>query len=291
MGFLDNVLKFVQGNSSLVGSAVGAVTSGIQNHINRKWNAEQAELNREFQSDEADKARLFNSHQASLQRDWSSQEAERARDWNEEMYAKYNSLSGKIAQAEQAGVNPMFAVTGNAVSPMQASSSAPSGASASGPSASGSAAASSFVDLVGSMLGMAKLKAEIDNIKADTRGKDSHSDYTAWLSRLSEREYKIITENDFDIRKLESEIGLTNEQAIKVFAEAGKIVEEAAKIAAEKDFLVKTSDDRAKIVEYEKLIKDFESSISETLEVLDGDKKVELSTLIKGILKSILVLK
>lgn len=176
MGFLDNVLKFVQGNSSIVGSAVGAVTSGIQNHINRKWNAEQAELNREFQSDEAEKARLFNSREASLQRDWSSQEAERARDWNEEMYAKYNSLSGKIAQAEQAGVNPMFAVTGNAVSPMQASSSAPSGASASGPSASGSAAASSFVDLVGSMLGMSKLKAEIENIKADTRKKSAEGE-------------------------------------------------------------------------------------------------------------------
>ena len=282
----------ISGNQGLVGSAIGAVTTAVQNKKNRDWNAEQAELNRQFQSAEAETARQFSANEAALQREWSSQEAERARDWNEEMYEKYNSLSGKIQQAEQSGVNPMFAVSGNSVTPMSASSSAPSGASASaGGSPSGSQASASFVDLIGSMLGMANLKAEIDNINADTKGKETQSEYTSWLSKLSEREYNIITEYDFDIQSLESEIGLNNDQANLAFQTAGKVFEEAGKIAEDKRFLVETSDDREKIVEYERLIKEFDSSISSTLEVLDGDKKVELSDLVGAILKAIFAIK
>jgi hypothetical protein len=86
------------------------------------------------------------------------------------MYEKYNSLSGKIAQAEAAGVNPMFAVTGGAVTPAPTSSSSPSGASAgSVGTPSGSQASSSFVDIVGQVLGFQKLKSQInvDNALAE----------------------------------------------------------------------------------------------------------------------------
>lgn len=110
----------------------------------------------------------FNAQQAQSARDFSAQQAEVERDWQEEMYSKYNSLQGKVEQARQAGVNPMFAVTGSAVSPMSASS---GGASA--PAASGSSSRGPSTDMVGSLLGFSKLKAEIDNINAQTRNADA----------------------------------------------------------------------------------------------------------------------
>ena len=135
---------------SLVNKYTGAGLTGAEQAQN-DFNAEQADINRIFQSNEA-----------ALQRDWSAAEAERARDWQEEMYAKYNSLSGKVAQAEQAGVNPIFAVTGNAVSPMQTSPSVPSGASAGGSSASGSLGpADSFTNLIGQLVLKQKQKVQI----------------------------------------------------------------------------------------------------------------------------------
>lgn len=277
MGFLDTLL--------------GGLLSGIQQGSQNAFNANEAKKQRYFQSREAEITRAFNSSESALQREWSSQEAERARDWQEEMNEKYNSISGKISQAEQAGVNPMFAVTGNAVSPASASGSVPSGSAASAGMPSGASATGSFVDLVGNILGLSKLKAEVANIEADTRSKNASSDYTSWLSKLSEREYKIITENNFDVQKLESEIGLNHDQALFAFQSAGKVFEEAGKIAEEKRFLVDTADDREKIVEYEKLIKEFESSISSTLEVLDGDKKAELSDVVGAILKAIFAIK
>lgn len=110
----------------------------------------------------------FNASQAQIARDFSAQQAEVERDWQEEMYSKYNSLQGKIEQARLSGVNPMLAVTGSAVSPMAAS---PGHVSAPAASASSSRGPSS--DVVGSLLGFSKLKAEIDNIKAQTRNADA----------------------------------------------------------------------------------------------------------------------
>ena len=180
MGWLDGIL----------GSAITGAFGMAQQYNQNKFNAEQAELNRDFQSDEAEKNRLFQGNEAALQRDWSSQEAERARDWEEEMYAKYNSLSGKITQAEQAGVNPMLAVTGNAVSPMSASSSAPSGASAgSVGTPSGSAATAAFVDIIGQIMGVKKTQAEIDLMKKQGEKTDSETAQilkdTEWMDKLN----------------------------------------------------------------------------------------------------------
>lgn len=259
MGILSNVFDWITGKGSgIVGAGIGAVSSAIQNKNNRDWNAEQAEINRQFQSEEAETARLFNAHEAALQRDWSSQEAERARDWNEEMYEKYNSLSGKIHQAEQAGVNPMFAVTGNAVSPMSTSSSAPSGASASGGAPSGSSATASFVDLVGSMLGMAKLKAEIENIQADTKKKDAEENR---LSTLTQAELENLLMNT---SKIESDIHVNDATAGKLSAEALKLQKEGLRIAKITDAEVKKTEAEALIAEFQtsvyRITSDFENA-------------------------------
>lgn len=112
----------------------------------------------------------FNAQEAQIGRDFSAQQAEIERDWQEEMYTKYNSLQGQIAQAREAGVNPMLAVTGSATSPMS-----PSGPSVSAPVASGTSSRGPMLDIVGAVLGFSKLKAEIDNINASTRYQDSQA--------------------------------------------------------------------------------------------------------------------
>lgn len=106
----------------------------------------------------------FNASEAAKARDFSAAQAEQQMDWQEEMYQKYNSLQGKMEQAREAGVNPMYAAMGNAVSPMS-----PSGPSVASPSASGSSSRGPSSDMVGSLLSFSKLKAEIDNINAQTR--------------------------------------------------------------------------------------------------------------------------
>lgn len=264
---------------------------------NRVFQSAEADENRTFQSEEAEKARVFNSNEAALQREWSAAEAEQARDWQEEMYAKYNSLSGKISQAEQAGVNPMLAITGNAVSPMSATSSAPSGVSApgspspSGAMASGSAASNGMLNILGAILDGAKLKSEIDLNKSQANKNNADAEQSKWLARLSEREYKIITENNFDIQEIENRIHLSSIQATEVYHLALKHIEDAGKIAEERQFLSDTSDDREKIVEYEKAIAEFEASLSNTIESLEDGQKKDLSDWVGAIIKILLGIK
>lgn len=145
---------------------ISSIISGIFGIGQQAWSnafaKNEAQKNRDFQSDEAEINRIFQSNEAALQRDWSAAEAERARDWQEEMNAKYHSISGKIAQAEQAGVNPMFAVTGNAVSPASASGSVPSGASAGGVGTpSGATASAGLVNILGELMNARKIDSEI----------------------------------------------------------------------------------------------------------------------------------
>lgn len=106
----------------------------------------------------------YNASEAQKGRDFSAQQAELERDWQEEMYARYNSIPGKIEQARQAGVNPLYAVTGGASTPMQAH-----GPAVSAPVASSSGLASNPMGIASDVLQFSKLKAEIDQMKAYTR--------------------------------------------------------------------------------------------------------------------------
>lgn len=263
MSWLSKIWKGITGSQGLIGSVIGAISGSVQQNKLNDFNAEQAQLNRDFQSEEAQKnrdfqsdeaelARIFNSNEAALQRDWSSQEAERARDWNEEMYEKYNSLSGKIAQAEQAGVNPMFAVTGNAVSPMAANASSPSGAAASGASAgsvgtpSGATATAQFVDIVGQMLGLAKLKSEIqvnearankDNTDAET-GKITNETLREWnVTQILEAKSRI-DYNSENTALVTSKILNTDADTDKKAAELGQIAASIVNMEADTDVKV-----------------------------------------------------
>lgn len=235
--------------SSLISSLVGGLFGIGQQAMQNRYNSNEAAKNRQFQSDEAALNRIFQSNEAALQRDWSAAEAERARDWNEEMYAKYNSLSGKIAQAEQAGVNPMFAVTGNSVSPMSTTASAPSGAAAgSVGTPSGSTAASSFVDIIGAMLGFKKVQAETNLLEAEA---DKFRSESNRLSKLTEAELEHLL---MDTSRIESDIHVNNETA-------GKLSAEALKLQKEGERLAKITDSEVKKAEADALISEFQSSV------------------------------
>lgn len=199
--FLNDMATWLQKLGKWIGSA-------FESTVNSKTQAGLTGAQRDqnaFNSREAEANRDFQSAEAAAQRDWSSQEAERARDWQEEMYDKYNSLSGKISQAEQAGVNPMFAVTGNAVTPMSASSSAPGGASAPGSQASaglGSSPTEGLMSLMSGLMGLKKIQAEIRNIDADTRQTDKN---TSWIDSLNTIS---ISKLQSDMEKNSSEVAL-----------------------------------------------------------------------------------
>lgn len=108
----------------------------------------------------------YSSAEAAKARDFSAQQAEISRDWQEDMYAKYNSLQGKVSQARAAGVNPLFAVTGSAVSPMETPAASPASPAASPFSVS---PLSGISDMTSAALGFGKLSAEIQSIRAHTR--------------------------------------------------------------------------------------------------------------------------
>lgn len=106
----------------------------------------------------------FSSREARAARDFSAQQAELSRDWQEQMYERYNSLQGKISQANEAGVNPLFALGASA----NMSASSPNVAA---PAAGGGTVSpvGQISDMTSAALGFGKLKAEIDNIKSSTR--------------------------------------------------------------------------------------------------------------------------
>lgn len=170
MGWMDVLFG---GVGSVAGSAVDFGFQALANSTLGMSKA-QRQMN-DFNSAEAEKARDFSALEAQKARAFSAQESEINRDWQEEMYSKYNSLQGKIQQAREAGVNPMFAVTGSATSPMSASPVQPSAPVAAAAAASGSSASpvGQISDIVGAALSFSKLQSEIKNINAVTRRENS----------------------------------------------------------------------------------------------------------------------
>lgn len=156
----------------------------------------------------------------SISNQFSAQQAEISRDWQEEMYAKYNSLSGKISQAREAGVNPLFAVTGNAVSPMSTTSGAPSGTAVTG------SGQKSVSDLLSSLASLIGLKAQIKKTNAETQQIETNTDISlqklgAELSNLessTQLNMQKVVESATSIEKIKSDINLNDHHA-ELFAE------------------------------------------------------------------------
>lgn len=154
---------------------------------------------------------------------FSAQQAEISRDWQEEMYTKYNSLSGKIQQAQEAGVNPLFAVTGNSVSPMSTGSSSPSGAVASG---SGQKSTSDLLSSLSSLIGLKSLKSQIAKTDAETQQIQAQTDISlkklgpelANIESSTSLNLQKVIESATSIEKIKSDINLNTHHA-EMFAE------------------------------------------------------------------------
>lgn len=147
---------------SILAGLGSAIIGGLGSLIGRK-NASDDQWN--LQHDAQD----FNSREAEKQRQFNAREAELARQWQEDFYNKYQSPSAMMAQYKDAGINPVM-VAG------QVSGSPPSASSASSAAASsGIASAPGAANIIESIMGMMRLKAEIDNINADTENKQSQT--------------------------------------------------------------------------------------------------------------------
>lgn len=122
-------------------------------------------IQQRFNRQAENRQNAFNAHQAELDRQFQSQEAQIARDWQESQYLKYSSPSAMVSQYQDAGLNPAL-MYGQNLQSSTGSSPALSGSSASG--VAFPTQVPSFSGILDSVANLAKLKAEIDNINADT---------------------------------------------------------------------------------------------------------------------------
>lgn len=190
--FGNNMSGLIQ---SLIGKYTDATVTGGE-IIRNQW--------------DLDKMNITNS--------FSAQQADIARDWQEQMYDKYNSLSGKISQAEQAGVNPLFAISGNAVTPMSSSSPSPSGSAVSG---SGRGSSGDLFSQVLGFLGLKKQKAEISAIETQNAATRQQMDIDlkklpselASLDSSASLNLARVTEVATSVEAMKHQMNLTDRQA------------------------------------------------------------------------------
>lgn len=136
---------------------------------------------------------------------FSAQQAQLSRDWDEMMYNQYNSPSALVRQYQEAGINPAL-MFGGQTPAAPTSSGEPS-----------SVSPTSGFDFVRTLLDLAGFKANIDNIKADTKQKEVETS-----GKEIENQFKpaIFEQN---LRKGEIEIGNLSAGIDKIRADIAHI--------------------------------------------------------------------
>ena len=105
------------GAGSIIGSGIGAITTGIENAKDRKWNEDQAALNRDYQTSEREATQGYNTAEREAAQAYNTAEREAAQDWNLEMWNLENAYNDPSAQMERmvaAGINPNSVAQGMA---------------------------------------------------------------------------------------------------------------------------------------------------------------------------------
>lgn len=220
-------------------------------------------------------ANEFTAEQNRLANEFSAHQAEISRDWQEQMYEKYNSMSGKIAQAEAAGVNPMFAV-GNGVTPTGFSSSSPSGSSGSSVGAS-PALGGNLAGLIQSFLGIAKVKSDIAKTQAETAQISVNTDIQlqklpAEIAKLesstgldrssSDLNFQKIVESATSVEKIKSDMNL-NDYHAKMFAS------QVAYLEVQADYINSIKDSEKKIKAAQALVAEWQEKNKELFKGLE----------------------
>lgn len=187
----------------------------------------------------------FNAAQAALNRQFQSQEAEIARDWQEQQYNQYSSPSAMVRQYQEAGLNPAL-MYGQNLQGSTGSSPTPSGSAASGSAPNSGMPTGNILEAIA---GFAKLKAEIDNINADTDFKRSQAGLAGSQIEVNKQS---INESQARISKLLEE---TKNEAEK----RGLIV--AQKLLANVETQLKTS--QIESISYDVLKKKFDEQFKQ----------------------------
>lgn len=162
----------------------------------------------------------FNAQQAEFNRQFQSQEAQIARDWQEQQYNMYSSPSAMVRQYQDAGLNPAL-MYGQNLQSSTGSSPAPSGSMASGSPLGAGMPTGNIIDAVA---GLAKLKAEINNIDADTDAKRASTAVAysgielnrASIENMSHQNKKILNDIENNNKSVASQVKLIEGQLSKI---------------------------------------------------------------------------
>ena len=140
----------IGGGAAVAGAGTSAISAGKMNKRAVKYAKEENELNRQFQS----------------------QQAQLSRQWTEDFYNQYSSPGAMVKQYQAAGLNPALMYGSGQTVGSTPSSASPSGGSSISPDLVNPMQSFEQLGSIGSQLaGMFKLKADIDNVKADTEYK------------------------------------------------------------------------------------------------------------------------
>ncbi|MCR5352562.1 MAG: hypothetical protein K6E35_08760 [Bacteroidales bacterium] len=218
-------------------------------------------------------ANQFSAEQVELDRRFQAAEAEKARSWQEDQFLKYNSPAAQVRQYQEAGVNPAL-MFGDPSTPAPSQTSVPSGASASSVTPSGG----DVVGMIGQMLSLSKLDAEIANIRSSTRANEAEAFGRELNNALVEKFGEAEAENKVNllagqINELVSRQGLQDAQ--KAFAFAQKTLAE----------------NQAKGVTFENTEKEWKAGFIDKFHMtpeLAGDLAKALATLGAGVLMTFL---
>ena len=178
------------------------------------FNVAQQKIQNDFNAKEAEKQRDFNSAEAEKQRDWSTSEREATQSWNLQQWHReneYNSPQAQMQRMLDAGINPNSAINQlSNVAGGSVRSSAGSGAAASGAAASSVGMINSnFQGIIGNYLQNQVLKAQVDNIKAQTQGlKETNS----WIGpKMMSEVFKNKADETY-VKEMTNNVKLLNEK-------------------------------------------------------------------------------
>lgn len=177
----------------------------------------------------------FNAQQADINRQFQAQEAQIARDWQEQQYNLYSSPQAMVRQYNDAGLNPAL-LYGQNLQGSTGSSPMPSGSAASGSAPTSGMPTGNILE---NIAGLARLKAEINNINADTEDKRAGALLKGSTAELNQ---SVMSLNSRQMDRIESEINLMRQQAnTEEQKQNAIIIENAIKFAQKKQIDMKNA--------------------------------------------------
>lgn len=141
----DMITKASRINAHDYGGGLGGLLTAYKNYYSsdyknslydklatEQYNSAEAEKEREYNAAEAEKSRIFNSSEAAKDREWQAEQSKIA--YERELEADSTKYQRMVESAQNAGINPLYAILGSSAGSI--SSAAGSGSKASAAAAS-----------------------------------------------------------------------------------------------------------------------------------------------------------